>query len=83
MSVSAIRITYFQADKITCSGAQRQASPYRVTTYKGPQLGLFGELPAALYQLHELNSSEAANSDLYESSSPGLFERLTGMRRQG
>ena len=83
MSVSAISITYFLADKIACSGMQRQSSPYRVTTYKGPVLGLLGTLPAVLYKLHETNPAEAANADLYENSFPGLFEKLTRFRRQG
>lgn len=83
MSVSAIRITYFQADKITGHGAQRQASPYRVTTYKGPRLGLVGTLPAVLWKLHELNSGAAANADQFENPTPGFFERLTRLRRLG
>ncbi len=83
MSVSAISLTYFLADKIACPRVQGQSSPYRITTYKGPQLGLLGCLPAALCQVYELNAADAANSELYENSSPGLFERLTGLRRQG
>lgn len=83
MSVSAIRITYFLADRIACPRVQGQASPYRVTTYKGPQLGLLGALPAEIYSLHELNTAEAANAVLYENSLPGLFERLTRLRRHG
>jgi len=83
MSVSAVRITYFQADKITVHGSHRHASPYRVTTYKGPRLGLVGTLPAVLSKLHELNSAAAANADQFEHSAPGFFERLPWFRRQG
>ncbi len=82
MSVSAVRITYFKADRIACAGAQRETSPYRVTTYRGPQLGLLGAIPAMICRLHELKSAEAANSNRYENPAPSLLERLTRLCRK-
>jgi hypothetical protein len=83
MSVSAIRITYFQADKLRCAGAALQSAPYRITTYRGPEVGLLGLLPAVLNKVHEMNTAEAANSAQFESSTPSLFERLTRRYRHG
>ena len=67
-SVTALHITWFQAEKLyNVSGgyskAQHRSSPYRITTYKGPELGLIGSLPAVLYKLHEINTAEAANQE--------------------
>lgn len=83
MSVSAVRITYFQADRIACQGSSEVVSPYRVTTYRGPQLGLLGAIPAVICRLHELRSAEAANSVAFDIPAPGLIERLTLMFRKG
>lgn len=80
-SVSAVRITYFQAEKIyNVSGgrspAQRQASPYRITTYKGPELGLVGSLTAVVHKMYEVNAAEAANQDEISSSEYSLLRKF-------
>jgi hypothetical protein len=81
MSVSLLRITYFQADKIHNVGARRvgqsaQSAPYRITTYKGPEMGLMGVLPAVLYKLHEVNSAQSANDELHEEIPASLLQKL-------
>lgn len=86
-SVSAIRITYFQAEKISNvsgghSAAQRQSSPYRITTYRGPELGLVGCMQAVVHKLYETDIFEAANQD--EQSMPGnsLLQKFKQYCRQ-
>lgn len=79
--VSAIRITYFQAEKLYNVGggrssAQRQSSPYRITTFRGPELGLIGSLPAVLYKLHEINSAEAANQEDRPAAGHALLQKF-------
>ena len=81
MSVSLLRITYFQADKILNMSSRRvgelqKSAPYRITTYRGPELGLIGVLPAVLYKMYELNSAQAANCSDQEYSSQPLLQRL-------
>jgi len=83
MSVSPLRITYFQTDKIRSAGMQQQSAAYRVTTYKGPEIGLLGALPAVLLKLHALNTAEASNSDFYENSTSRLLQKLTRCYRLG
>lgn len=81
MSVLPLRITYFQADKMhgvkgSNAAQQNQSAPYRITTYKGPELGLMGELPAVLYKLFELNTAQAANDELQSDISPSLLQKI-------
>lgn len=76
-------MTYFQAEKLYHFGggrnpAQHQSSPYRVTTYVGPELGLVGALPAALYRLHGVNTADAANQQDWN---PAQFTLLQKIRR--
>jgi len=81
-SVTALRLTCFQAEKLSqVSGShnasQRQSSPYRITTFKGPELGLIGKLPAVLYKLHEIDTAKAANGeDLPAAESNSLLQRI-------
>ncbi|HET6566174.1 MAG TPA: hypothetical protein VFG52_12235 [Xanthomonadales bacterium] len=87
MSVSAIRITYFQADKLfqlsdLCAVGESQSSPYRITTYKGPEIGLVGSMPAVLNKLHEVNSAIAANEADQPQAADGLLQRLKRACRQ-
>ncbi len=83
MSVSAIRITYFQADKLRCVSGQQQSAPYRITTYRGPELGLLGALPAVLNRIHATSTAAAANSDQYQNSTSRLIEKLVRYCRHG
>jgi hypothetical protein len=81
MSVSSLRVTYFQADKMMGvsglrAGQLRQSAPYRITTYRGPELGLMGELSAVLHKLHELDSTQAANGSDTEDRTQPLLQRL-------
>ncbi len=81
MSVLNLRLSYFQADKI-CSvkggypGAKLPSASYRITTYKGPELGLMGEIPGVLYRMYELNCCQAANAEIHEHNSPSLLQKL-------
>jgi hypothetical protein len=80
-SVSALRITYFQADKL-CNvigghnSAQRQSSPYRITTFRGRELGLIGCLPAVLNKLHEVNHAAAANQADLSATEQSLLQKF-------
>ena len=81
MSVSAIRITYFQADKLfqlsdLRAVGESQSSPYRITTYRGPEIGLIGSMPAVLNKLHEVDSAIAANEGSQGQAAGGFFQRL-------
>lgn len=81
MSVSAIRITYFQADKLfqlsdLRAVGESQSSPYRITTYRGPELGLMGSMPAVLNRLHEIDTAIAANEAGQAQAADGLFQKL-------
>lgn len=80
-SVSALRITYFQAERLChVSGghsmAQRQSSPYRITTFRGPELGLIGSLPAVLHKVHEVNAAAAANQEEMPAAEQSLLQKL-------
>lgn len=81
MSVSPVRITYFHADKLRSFGGrnvlpQSQSAPYRITTYKGPELGLVGALPAVLFKLHEVNAAQAANDEVLGETASTLLQKL-------
>jgi hypothetical protein len=76
-----LRITYFQAEKLYNVGggrtaAQRQSSPYRVTTYRGPELGLLGSLPAALHRRHDINLVDAANQEEFAPTRASLLQKI-------
>ena len=58
MSQSTLRLTQFQVEKLRCIGGSGRASPYRITTYRGMNLGEVG--PVARY------GWEAANRPHYE-----------------
>ena len=60
MTNSSIRITFFQAEKMRCASGG-QSVPYRVTTYKGPEVGLMGQAPAFIKKMHDVDVGEAAN----------------------
>ncbi|HKX56954.1 MAG TPA: hypothetical protein VJN01_12665 [Xanthomonadales bacterium] len=80
-SVSTLRITYFQAEKLyQVSGgrslAQRQSSPYRITTFRGPEVGLIGSLPAVLNKLHEVNNAAAANQAEMPEAENSLLQKF-------
>lgn len=86
-SVSALRITYFQAERLcNVSGgrslAQRQSSPYRITTYKGPEVGLIGPMTAVLNRLYEVNAAEAANLDESFAPEHSLLQKFKRYCRQ-
>ncbi len=80
-SLSSLRITYFSAEKLyNVSGgrnsAQRRSSPYLVTTYRGPELGLTGSLPPVLYRLHEINCAEAANQEEWAPTRASMLQKI-------
>lgn len=80
-SVRALRMTYFQAQKLHSVNGDRalsqcQSAPYRITTFNGPDLGLIGYLPAVLYKLHEINASSAANREDTPESAPSLLQKI-------
>jgi hypothetical protein len=86
-SVSAMRITYFQAEKLYNvsggrSSAQRQSSPYRITTFRGPELGLIGCLPAVLHKVHEVNNAVAANQADMPTAENSLLQKFKRYCRQ-
>jgi hypothetical protein len=44
MSLSILRLTRFKVQRLQCIGGQGRATPYRITTYNGMELGSFGEI---------------------------------------
>lgn len=78
VSVSSLRLTYFQADKLRHAGgnSRSQSSPYRITTYKGPELGLVGALPTVLNRLHDVDALDAANQSARQPSDTSLLQKI-------
>lgn len=75
MTNSSIRITFFQAEKMRCASGQ-QSVPYRVTTYKGPEVGLMGQVPAFARKMHDIDVGEAANYSDEEFNSQPLLQKV-------
>jgi len=71
MSLTTIKLTEFQVEKLRCMGNAGRSSPYRITVYDGITLGKTG--PVADKML------EAANQDSFEHHGPMGFKRLLNM----
>jgi hypothetical protein len=81
MSVSQVRITYFQADKLrSFSGhsvsTEAQSAPYRITTYRGPEVGLAGPMSAMLVKMHGVKADDSANEVVFEAAPAGLLQKF-------
>ena len=50
MSLSQLRLTQFHSEKLRCIGGDSQVAPYRITTYRGAELGLLGSVSTVLAQ---------------------------------
>ncbi len=59
MSQSTLRLTQFQVEKLRCMGGAGRASPYRITTYRGMNLGIVG--PVAEYGWEATNDEQFDN----------------------
>ena len=42
MSQNALQLTKFKVQKLQCIGGEGRAAPYRITTYRGLELGSTG-----------------------------------------
>ena len=82
MSVTSIRLTYFQTEKLRCASGQ-QSAPYRITTYKGPEVGMVGYMPAVICRMHGSVTVQAANESEQEYRSQPLWQRLAQRIAQG
>lgn len=70
MSLSKVRLTLFQVEKLRCIGGAGRGSPYRITTYRGMSLGMAGLV--AQY------GWEASNAPSFETLPLRAWRRLTG-----
>lgn len=68
MSQSTLRLTQFQVEKLRCMGGAGRASPYRITTYRGMNLGTTGSVAQYGWQ--------AANTPHYEARPVFLMRRI-------
>jgi hypothetical protein len=71
MSLTTIRLTGFQVEKLQCIGDGGRGSPYRITVYDGMALGKTGSVADRM--------AEAANNDSFEHDSPKGFKRLLNL----
>lgn len=74
MSLTKLRLTQFQVEKLRCIGSAGRASPYRITTYRGMSLGLVG--PVAQY------GWEACNAPQFETGLIRGWRRLSARLRR-
>jgi len=44
MSLTALQLTRFKVEKLQCIGGEGRAVPFRVTTYRGMDVGSLGEI---------------------------------------
>jgi hypothetical protein len=68
MSLTTLKLTEFQVEKLQCIGAGDRGNPYRISTYNGIKLGSVGTVAEAVL--------EAANQDSFEVRSLYGFKRL-------
>jgi hypothetical protein len=71
MSLTTIRLTEFQIEKLRCMGNAGRSSPYRITTYPGIALGETGPVAGSMLQ--------AANQDSFEHRRSLGFKRLLNL----
>jgi len=71
MSNSIISLTLFEVRKLRCMGGEGRANPYRITTYRGIDLGTFGSQPD--------HTALAANNGEFEPKT--AKSNLVGLRR--
>ena len=70
MSSSILQLTQFKIQKIRCIGGQGRAAPYRITTYRGMELGTIGQV----MDLPE----DAINAPIYEFTETGKLNSFAG-----
>jgi hypothetical protein len=58
MSLTTLRFTEFQVQRLQCAGGHGRAAPYQITTYNSLEMGAFGEVMEF--------TVEAANSAIFE-----------------
>jgi hypothetical protein len=68
MSLTTLKLTEFQVEKLQCIGAGDRGNPYRISTYNGIKLGSVGTVAEAVL--------EAANQDSFEIRGLHSFKRL-------
>ena len=70
MSSSTLQLTQFKIQKLRCIGGQGRATPYRITTYRGMELGTVGQV---------MDSTEdAINSSICKLAEAGKLNRFAG-----
>ena len=68
MSLNALQLTQFKVKKLQCMGGAGRAAPYRITTYRGLELGSTGVVMDT--------ASEASNAASYDQA---LTEKLKNL----
>jgi hypothetical protein len=74
MSSNAIQLTQFRVEKLKCIGGEGRAAPYRITTYRGLDLGSFGVVSGF--------TEEACNSSSYQAENKSLLTRILNLIRR-
>jgi len=67
MTATTLQLTQFKIQKLQCIGGAGRASPYRITTYRGMNLGTIGQVMEC--------AEEAGNADAFESHESGSIGR--------
>jgi hypothetical protein len=69
MSQSTLQLTQFKIQKLQCIGGQGRAMPYRITTYRGMDLGTIGQI---------MDPQGAINESVFEVAQSGRLNKLAG-----
>ena len=71
MSLESLELTYFEVEKLQCIGGTGRAVPFRITTYRGMELGTTGPVAEP--------GNKAANEPAFELRKRAI--RVGGVRR--
>ena len=74
MTLTKLQLTQFQVQKLQCIGGEGRAAPYRITTFRGMEVGSFGTIRES-----ELVAANAPSFKvLHRGLIPQALERLLG-----
>ena len=74
MTLTKLQLTQFQVQKLQCIGGEGRAAPYRITTFRGMEVGSFGAIGKS-----ELAAANAPSFKvLHRRLIPQALKRLLG-----
>jgi hypothetical protein len=74
MSLTIVRLTHFQVERLRCIGGQGRSTPYRITTFHDAEIGILGKVMEP--------TTQAGNASMYDKTGwQGLKRLLTTFRR--